>query len=290
MGDWSVGLSTGCFYQTNICDCLRPIRESGFDMLEICSFPAHLDFHDRGAVARAAQQIRELGMEAYSFHAPFADHIDITAVDAGLRRRSVEEILKAAEAAADLETRYFVIHPGPEQSHRPPAEEHLRRLEHAAEALNVVARRCTELGTYLVLENMLPHLLFGRASDMLWLMGTLASAEVGTCLDTGHAFLSGDLPDVLHKLSGHLLMVHANDNRRTYDDHLAPGRGEIDWRLLLNQLSRERFGGGIILELHGHSDREWVLQEARDGRRYLRDLMRRLDRPPAVSEPRPVSV
>lgn len=75
MNDWPVGLSTGCFYQRSIFDCLEPVRESGFSMIEICSFPAHLDYHDLNAVRRAAQRVDELGLEAYSFHAPFADHI-----------------------------------------------------------------------------------------------------------------------------------------------------------------------------------------------------------------------
>ena len=40
----------------------------------------------------------------------------------------------------------------------------------------------------VLLENMLPHLLFGHISDMLYLLGEIRNCEVGTCLDTGHAF------------------------------------------------------------------------------------------------------
>jgi hypothetical protein len=53
-------------------------------------------------------------------------------------------------------------------------------------------------------------------------LGALDSCEVGICLDTGHAHLGEDLPAVVHKLSGHLWMVHASDNHRTCDDHLPP--------------------------------------------------------------------
>ena len=42
LSDWAVGLSTGCFWQTSIFDCLEDIRNSGFGRIEICSFPAHL--------------------------------------------------------------------------------------------------------------------------------------------------------------------------------------------------------------------------------------------------------
>ena len=65
MSDWAVGLSTGCFWQTSIFECLEDIRDSGFGRIEICSFPAHLDYHDVDRVKRAAGLIDELGLETY---------------------------------------------------------------------------------------------------------------------------------------------------------------------------------------------------------------------------------
>lgn len=277
MSDWPVGLSTGCFFRTSIFDCLETIREGGFCMVEICSFPAHLDYHNKDAVRRAAMRIKELGMEPYSFHAPFADQIDITALDSDHRNYSLGEILRAAEAAAMMEVRWFVIHPGPEQSYWPPADERFRRLENAADVLNQIAHRCSELGIGFVLENMLPHLLFGNTSDMLWLMGALEVVNVGTCLDTGHAYLSGDIHKIMYKLSGHLQMIHANDNRGTYDDHLSPGDGYIDWKEFLAELSKTGFHGGFILELAGDREASAILADARRARRSLRDISRRLD-------------
>ena len=82
MTSWPIGLSTGCFYHQNILDCLPLIRESGFSMIEVCSTPEHLHFRDLKSVQRAAERIKELGMEAYSFHAPFAPDIDIASSDA----------------------------------------------------------------------------------------------------------------------------------------------------------------------------------------------------------------
>jgi sugar phosphate isomerase/epimerase len=281
MSDWPVGLSTGCFYQTSILDCLETIHNSGFSMIEVCSFPAHLDYHDSAKVREAARRMDELGMEPYSFHAPFADHIDITALDQDCRNRAVQEILRAAEAAATLEVRHFVIHPGPEKTCCPPVEERFQRLENAARGLNQVARRCRELGVGFVLENMLPHLLFGQASDILWIMGAMDTAAVSTCLDTGHAYLSGDIKNVLSKLSGHLRMIHANDNHGNKDDHLPPGRGSIDWEWLLKELFKTNFRGGIILELAGTQDATTVLEAARRARHFLRRISRRLDVSPA---------
>jgi len=64
--------------------------------------------------------IRELGLNAFSFHAPFAEHIDITALNTHHRNVARDEIFKAADAAADaaaeLGVQYLVIHPGPERN------------------------------------------------------------------------------------------------------------------------------------------------------------------------------
>jgi sugar phosphate isomerase/epimerase len=273
---WPIGLSTGCFYHQNILDCLPLIRESGFSMIEVCSTPEHLNFHDLKSVEVAAKRIRELGMEAYSFHAPFAPNIDIASSDDAHRAASVAEIFKAAEAAALLQVHYFVLHPGPENPAAIPATEQLPRMQHVVESLNQVARRCRDLGIICVLENKLPHLLFGNTSDILWILDGINSAEVGACLDTGHAYLGGDIHNLVHKLSGHLRMIHAHDNGGADDNHLPPGDGKIDWNKFLRDLVEIRFRGAFILEMAGNDDPAVTMANARRGRTYLRDIARRL--------------
>src|SRR6516225_3025136 len=275
MTSWPIGLSTGCFYHRNILNCLALIRESGFSMIEVCSSPEHLDFRDFKLVHRAADCIKHLGMEAYSFHAPFAPDIDIASSEAAQRAKSVAEICKAAEAAALLRVHYFVLHPGPENPAPVSPEEQLPRMQHVVESLNRVAQHCKELGIMCVLENKLPHLLFGNTSDILWILDGINSAEVGACLDTGHAFLAGDMHNLVHKLSGHLRMIHAHDNGGADDNHLPPGDGKIEWERLMRDLIEVRFRGTFILEIAGNDDPAVTMANARRGRSYLRDLARR---------------
>jgi sugar phosphate isomerase/epimerase len=278
MSDWPFGISTGCFYRRSIFDCLEEIRRAGFLIIEVCSSPGHLDYHNTEDVRRAAARIQELGLEVYSFHAPFSENIDISALEESIRRQAYSEIIQAAEAAAILNARYFVIHPGPENSFTPPSSEKMRRMELGAQILDQVAYRCRELGVGFVLENMLPHLLLGNIRDMLWMLGSMSSIDVGICLDTGHAALSGSLDRSMYKLSGHLQLIHAHDNRGQNDDHLPPGRGTIDWHRLLSSLDDIDFHGGFILELSGEDDRNAaeILADARSSRSFLRNISRRL--------------
>lgn len=277
MSDWPVGLSTGCFYKMSIFDCLEPIRNGGFSMLEICSSPGHLNFHDLQTVANVSRILKDLGLEAYSFHAPFID-VDISSLDQQHRKYSLDQLIIAAEAAATLEVRHLVIHPGPDKTLSFSVEERMQRLRNAAEVLSKVAQKCQSLKVGLVLENMLPHLPFGNSSDMLWIIGAMDSLNITTCLDTGHATLSGDIYSVLYKLSGHLRVIHASDNYGTSDDHLPPGKGCIDWYKVLFELTETNFHGGIILELSGAhgSDVEGTLQKARTAQLFLRSIARSL--------------
>ena len=66
-------------------------------------------------------------------------------------------------------------------------------MENVVASLNVVAARCRELGIMCVLENKLPHLLFGNTSDILWILDAISTSEIGACLDTGHATIAGDI-------------------------------------------------------------------------------------------------
>ena len=276
MTSWPIGISTGCFYQTNILDCLETIRRSGFSIVEVVFSPAHLDYKNLLAVREAALRIESLGMEAYSFHAPFASDIDISSPDLTCREYAMDEILKAVEAAAVLGVHYFVIHPGPENADTPSREERLIRIENVVSVLNRVAMRCEELGIRCVLENKLPHLLFGSAGDIVWILGALETTQVGACLDTGHAFLSGDLYSLVYKLMPYLRMLHVHDNKGHLDDHLPPGEGRIDWGAFLRELIQVNFHGAFILEIAGGTDQEEIMSRARKGRAFLRSHARRL--------------
>ena len=125
MTNWPVGLSTGCFWRDSLLSCMERIRASGFSLLEVCSSPPHLDYHNAAAVREAAARAVELGMEIYSFHAPFGREIDISSLNAASRESSVEEILVAVDAAAILGVHYFVIHPGPEDVANASVEERI---------------------------------------------------------------------------------------------------------------------------------------------------------------------
>ncbi|MFZ4777453.1 MAG: sugar phosphate isomerase/epimerase family protein [Terrimicrobiaceae bacterium] len=276
MSNWPIGLSTGCFYQRNLLDCLEVIRSSGFSMIEVVFSPSHLNYRNLPAVREASKRVEALGMEVYSFHAPFAPEIDISSPNLARRESSLDEIYRAVEAAAILGVHYLVIHPGPEDTEAADRKDRLERLDHVVSILNRVERRCSEAGIGCVLENKLPHLLFGNINDILWIMSSLETPQPGACLDTGHAALSGDLSQLVIKLGPYVRMLHAHDNRGHADEHCPPGDGSINWTVLLRELTALHFHGVFILELASQADAELTMAGARRGRSFLRNLSRHI--------------
>ena len=85
--------------------------------------------------------------------------------------------------------------------------------------------------------------------------------------------------NLVHKLAGHLRMIHAHDNGGAQDDHFPPGDGRIDWEAMLRDLMKIEFRGALILEMAGNADPAVTMANARRGRQYLREVSRRIALP-----------
>ena len=252
VGPWPVGLSTGSFYTRSLFEILEPIRSRGFKHLEVCSHPRHLDYSRPDRVQKASVRLQQLGLEPVSFHAPYGEHIDVTASDKGFRKRSIREILLALDAAAVLGASNFVLHPGPElgdPAHT--AKERAEKLRTATDSIGFIAEQCMKYGITPVLENMLPSMYVGTAGDLESILGRLNLEQIGICLDTGHGNLSGGLRRIVDRLGPHLRVLHVHDNKAGSDEHLPPGQGSVDWHGLLRALLAAGYSGPLLMELQG---------------------------------------
>jgi sugar phosphate isomerase/epimerase len=255
---------------------LEPIRRSGFDRVEVSSALPHFPYRDRRLAARAAAALRALDLKAHSLHAPFSAEIDIASADPRRRAASIETLREAAEAAAALGAGVVVMHPGPDVKSPAASDDLAARARAAAESIARLADACHPLDVRLAVENVLPHLMFGRLPDLVGVMGAVDRDDVGFCLDAGHANLAGAIDGYLRALADRVRVVHAHDNRGAYDDHLPPGQGSIDWRALVGGLKRPGRHGVMILELAGEPERgvEETLARAVAGREFLQALFR----------------
>lgn len=249
---WTTGISTGIGYRHPIEQTIDPIRDAGFETVEISTAPQHLDLSDERGLAALGRRFLEAGLRVHSLHAPFGHDVNITSPDASQRRAALDHLQRACEALAILGGTLYVIHPGGEDQRW--VWEREQRMGLAVEGLLEMAAACQARGLTLVLETPLPHLLGGSLDDFGWILGRLPREGVGVCVDTSHCSLGGFLFDALARFGDRLVHVQVSDNRGVSDDHLPPGQGIIDWSRFRQALIGVGYRGVFMLEVSGDGD------------------------------------
>jgi len=113
--------------------------------------------------------------------------------------------------------------------------------------------RVADEGGQLMLENVYEH----SPEDILILLENLKRQHVGLCLDTGHqsAFSRTPLSAWIDSLGNYIGQIHLHDNCGKNDDHLAMGKGKINFESFFSALQAIKPDPPVItLEPHQDGD------------------------------------
>jgi sugar phosphate isomerase/epimerase len=127
-------------------------------------------------------------------------------------------------------------------------------MQNSLEIWSWLATEIAAAGSRLMLENVFED----GPEDLLALFESLRSANVGFCLDCGHALAFGqaDLERWLDILGPCLGQLHLHDNAGGGDAHLALGRGAVDFEKLFSYLRKNSAPDSApIITLEPHSEK-----------------------------------
>jgi sugar phosphate isomerase/epimerase len=181
-------------------------------------------------------------------HLPtFIHTADLTA---SIRDASREEVLNSLAAARDLGAHKVVLHPSFVGGMGRSAPELARR--HAIEALDAAARAGEKLDCRICLENLFTRLTpFTTPDDFEAAFQRWPGLRM--TLDVGHAFIDGCSMDLtfefMRRFGDRIDHLHISDNGGRQDDHLAVGRGAIDFRALISGLKQLDYDETMTLEI-----------------------------------------
>ncbi len=213
-----------------------------------------------------------LGMQSWSVHSESPGGFVLG--------RSVEEargyLINAVEVCHAVGARVVVVHApillGLQLGELPDVR---KLLAQDMGVLEPARARAAALDVELALENgrALAHWVY-----ILSLIERLGADHLGVCVDTGHANL-GDLgaPQAIRMAGPRLLTLHLHDNWGQVDDHLPPGRGNIDWPDVLAALREVGFSRPLQLELtdrapHREYDQALEIRQGIENTRRLAGL------------------
>jgi len=247
---WSV---TGYNFVGGTHDEIREIcRGAGFGGIE--GAPELFAAEREPELERIAADYREAGLAIDTFHLPFSADDDIASFYEARRAAAADKAKRWMERAAALGVQVAVQHPSTSRFSVDVdgLDQYLRQLGRslafllpAAEAVNVV----------IALENMLPGddggRICSRPEHFERITREFGHANLGFCLDTGHALVSGG-PDgaqaVAEAMGTRLVAYHLADNAGDRDSHLAPGRGLVDWGPVFRQAAQLEFALNMCIE------------------------------------------
>jgi sugar phosphate isomerase/epimerase len=208
-----------------------------------------LDDCDRSHYAAVAERLQDGGLLT-TVHAPFAD-LSPGSPDPGIWQWTRHRFERTLEAVSCLKPRTVVCHAGYDA--RRYHEGKAQWIEKSLEMWSWFAGKLCQEGCRLMIENAYEE----DPQDIQPIFEGLSHLRVGFCLDMGHqaAFGKAALERWMDILGPHLGQVHLHDNHGGRDEHLALGKGTIDFVPLFRLLGSEgREPPVVTLEPHREED------------------------------------
>ncbi len=208
-------------------------------------------------LTRIAERIRAHSFTVFT-HGPFLG-LDIASLNGFLARHSRECLLRGLEVTYALGGNVMVMHTNYSPFY---SRAGLREwLDNWGERMPVVIDEARRLGITVAIENAWeegPHVL-ERLIELL-------PKGAAVCIDVGHlaAFSRIGVRRWWDVLGERTVALHLHDNDGVSDDHLAPGRGIVDFPAIVGLAAAKSPMPLLTLEVD--------LPDAIEGRRYLEPL------------------
>jgi sugar phosphate isomerase/epimerase len=274
--DRRFGVSTHLFHEHRLSrEHLVHVAAHGFEAVELFATRGHFDYHDEQAVRQLADWLADTRLELHAVHAPafealkdgkWVGSFSNASGDESRRKAALAETEAALRIARAVPFRYLVVHVGmPAAEHLPAGDNQPAAARRSVEAIVDMAAQVN----VLVALEVIPNPLSSAAALSHLIEEDLDGANVGVCLDYGHAHLMEDLGDAIETLSGHLWTTHVHDNRGKRDDHLVPFAGTIDWDAAMMSTQKIGYDGTFILEVGDSGDPVEVLRRCVKARQRL---------------------
>ncbi|MGH9373547.1 MAG: sugar phosphate isomerase/epimerase family protein, partial [Vicinamibacterales bacterium] len=202
------GISTHLYHDQKLDrDHLTQVASYGFDSIELFATRSHFDYHDEQAVQSLERWLEGTGLTLHSVHAPITDRFGAgdqwaatysNAVnDQARRHAAVQETEAALQIARRIPFRMLVVHLGTPDGKRNPGD---NNRGPAVRSAADICRLAEPLGVHVAFE-VIPNALSTPVSLASMIEADLDAANAGVCLDFGHAFLGGDVPDAIETVA-----------------------------------------------------------------------------------------
>ncbi|HEY1922636.1 MAG TPA: sugar phosphate isomerase/epimerase [Tepidisphaeraceae bacterium] len=254
-----LAFSTNAFKKSSLEEAISSIAEAGYTGVELMADVPHAYPPSLNSTARTAikNQIQSLGLTVSNINAftlfAAGDTYHPTWIEDDHRKRDlrIEHTMHCIEFAREMQCRTVSIQPGGPTIgttiDRPTAG---RRFADGLERLLPIAQR---LGVTIAIEPE-PGLFIQTAAEYLEFKNTFfrQDSNIRMNCDIGHLFCVNEDPaDAIRSMPQEIAHVHLEDiGANRVHQHLAPGKGAIDFPSIFNALREIHYPGWVTVELY----------------------------------------
>ncbi len=217
-------------------------REEKSDILEIVDSEEH--YLDKEKIKRLNEFMKTGSI--FTIHCPCDDWINIADKEVSRRKRSIRRIIESIDAAASLEAKSFVLHPG---NYYLEEKDSISELN--GDSLIELSDYASDRGIPIGVENMMvgSH-NFMKLPEEFKSLEERRGIKINLTLDVGHAQIGNQIENFIDLYADRILSIHIHDNGGSSDDHLDIGEGVIEWKQVLKKIVTSSFSGNYIVETH----------------------------------------
>lgn len=180
-----------------------------------------------------------------TIHAPFLD-LNPGALDGSIREATRRRFLQLFQAAAVLKPRVMVFHPGYDELRYGGSR--MAWLKNSIDFWHEFIPMAREIGCVIAIENIFEK----EPSTLRGLLEAVDDPSFRHCFDVGHwnMFTTVTMEEWFAELGSYIAELHIHDNHGENDEHLPPGEGQIDFRLLMDLVAGHAPEAVLTLENH----------------------------------------
>ena len=252
---------------SNPVDWMYSVEDAGFQGWEIVGEGRQ---SVEGEFKARVKEIHGTTNLVLSLHAPLSD-INIASVNERMWVESIRQIKECIESAYEFINDICVVHPGffsPLSIQMPE-----KAVQKAVDGLTTLCEFAAERGLRIAVENLTSaNMLMGRyPNELVHIVRAVNVDNLGICLDVAHANTTKTLDEFLNIMANAedvaIIHLHASDNLGSDDLHLPLGKGNQDWKKVLNGINDHDYEGLMVMELY-------TLEGGEESLAFIRNLLR----------------